>query len=107
MSKIERTKKETQILEEDYFMGNTSKKQITLTFDDEPVNRYTPQDLKILREKGVKATLFVVGESKEISPELRPLRPNSGLCWFTYIPGTAFIRKEIGSFLFSHYIFAC
>ncbi|MCK6256335.1 polysaccharide deacetylase family protein [Fictibacillus sp. KIGAM418] len=52
-----------------YYMGNTSKKEIALTFDDGPDNRYTPQILKILKEKGVKATFFVVGERAKKYPE--------------------------------------
>ncbi|MDN4072863.1 polysaccharide deacetylase family protein [Fictibacillus terranigra] len=53
-----------------YYMGNTSKKQIALTFDDGPDNRYTPQILKILKEKGVKATFFVIGEQAKQHPEV-------------------------------------
>ncbi|MDN4072825.1 polysaccharide deacetylase family protein [Fictibacillus terranigra] len=52
-----------------YYMGNTSKKQIALTFDDGPDNRFTPQILKILKEKGVKATFFVVGERAKQYPD--------------------------------------
>ncbi|MGG1572789.1 polysaccharide deacetylase family protein [Fictibacillus sp. NRS-1165] len=53
-----------------YSMGNTSEKQIALTFDDGPDNRYTPQILKILKEKGVKATFFVMGERTKQHPEI-------------------------------------
>ncbi len=52
-----------------YYMGNTGKKEIALTFDDGPDNRYTPQILRILKEKGVKATFFVVGERAKQYPE--------------------------------------
>lgn len=46
-----------------------SKKVIALTFDDGP-SRYTPTYLDILKEKGVKATFFNVGENVENLPEL-------------------------------------
>lgn len=51
------------------FMGNPSKKRIDLTFDDGPEDTYTPQILEILRQKGVKATFFVVGEMAKEYPE--------------------------------------
>jgi polysaccharide deacetylase family sporulation protein PdaB len=51
------------------FMGDSSKKQIALTFDDGPEETYTPQILEILRDKGVKATFFVVGKMAEEYPE--------------------------------------
>ncbi|MCF6410772.1 polysaccharide deacetylase family protein [Pseudalkalibacillus salsuginis] len=50
-------------------MGNSSEKRIALTFDDGPENIYTPQILEILRQKGVKATFFVVGERAKKYPE--------------------------------------
>lgn len=53
-----------------YYMGNTSKKQIALTFDDGPDNHYTPQILEILKQKGVKATFFVMGERVKQHPEI-------------------------------------
>ncbi|MFX3660171.1 MAG: polysaccharide deacetylase family protein [Ectobacillus sp.] len=40
-----------------------------LTFDDGP-NRYTPQIMNILREKGVKATFFVIGIHIARSPQI-------------------------------------
>ncbi|WP_332695596.1 polysaccharide deacetylase family protein [Halalkalibacter lacteus] len=51
------------------YMGDSSKKRIALTFDDGPEDTYTPQILEILREKGVKATFFVVGERVKEYPE--------------------------------------
>ncbi|WP_052737907.1 polysaccharide deacetylase family protein [Bacillus sp. SA1-12] len=42
------------------YMGNPEKKRIALTFNDGPEKIYTPQILIILRQKGVKATFFVV-----------------------------------------------
>ncbi|EIJ78768.1 polysaccharide deacetylase [Bacillus methanolicus PB1] len=52
------------------YMGNSSKKRIALTFDDGPEDIYTPQILEILRQKGVKATFFVVGQQAKAFPEL-------------------------------------
>lgn len=45
-------------------------KVIALTFDDGPDKRYTPAILDILKEKGVKATFFVVGLQVSKSPEV-------------------------------------
>ncbi|BDI29660.1 hypothetical protein CCAX7_17110 [Capsulimonas corticalis] len=50
--------------------GNPTRKQIALTFDDGPHPAYTPQLLKILKDNGVKATFFVVGEQAEKYPDL-------------------------------------
>lgn len=41
-----------------------------LTFDDGPSAKNTPEVLDILKEKGVKATFFVIGEMAEANPEL-------------------------------------
>ncbi|MFF2855889.1 polysaccharide deacetylase family protein [Peribacillus sp. NPDC058002] len=51
------------------YMGNPSKKRIALTFDDGPEDIYTPQILEILKQKGVKATFFVIGERAKKYPE--------------------------------------
>ena len=40
-------------------------KQVVLTFDDGPDPNYTPRILDILKEKGVHATFFVIGENAE------------------------------------------
>ena len=53
-----------------YEKAETTKKQIALTFDDGPDNLITPQILKILKEKGVPATFFVVGEQVSYFPQL-------------------------------------
>lgn len=45
-------------------------KVVALTFDDGPDTRYTPAILDILKEKGVKATFFVVGLQVSKSPEV-------------------------------------
>ncbi|MFD2612637.1 polysaccharide deacetylase family protein [Paenibacillus gansuensis] len=49
--------------------GNTSR-QIALTFDDGPDEKYTPQLLDLLAKYGVKATFFVVGTHAEKHPEI-------------------------------------
>lgn len=45
-------------------------KKIAITFDDGPHPYYTEQLLDGLKERGVKATFFVVGKSVEENPEL-------------------------------------
>ena len=49
---------------------NTNRKVIYLTFDDGCVPEVTPQVLTILRNKGVKATFFCVGDNVRKYPEL-------------------------------------
>ncbi len=48
----------------------TNEKIIALTFDDGPNDPSTNQVLRILRDKGVKATFFLVGENVTRNPEL-------------------------------------
>ena len=43
---------------------------VYLTFDDGPIPEMTPRILDILREKGVKATFFVVGDNVRKYPHL-------------------------------------
>ena len=43
---------------------------VYLTFDDGPIPESTPFILDTLREFGIKATFFVVGENAERYPEL-------------------------------------
>ncbi|KIL46413.1 polysaccharide deacetylase family protein [Jeotgalibacillus campisalis] len=50
--------------------GDTTEKRIALTFDDGPDKMITPQILDILKEKGVPATFFVVGEQVSYYPQL-------------------------------------
>ena len=47
--------------------GGDAGKQMAITFDDGP-SAYTPQVLDILKQKGVPATFFVVGENAEKFP---------------------------------------
>ncbi|RJE88691.1 polysaccharide deacetylase family protein [Paenibacillus sp. 1011MAR3C5] len=48
----------------------TDEKRVALTFDDGPDLKYTTAVLDILKEKGVKATFFVVGTQVEKYPEI-------------------------------------
>ena len=45
--------------------NKNQRKQIVLSFDDGPDDRYTPQILDILKVKNVKATFFVIGINAE------------------------------------------
>ena len=42
-----------------------AEKKVALTFDDGPHPKQTPQILDILKEYGVRATFFMVGENAE------------------------------------------
>jgi cellulose synthase/poly-beta-1,6-N-acetylglucosamine synthase-like glycosyltransferase/peptidoglycan/xylan/chitin deacetylase (PgdA/CDA1 family)/spore germination protein YaaH len=46
------------------------KGKIALTFDDGPDPEWTPEILRILKEKNVHATFFVIGENAEANPGL-------------------------------------
>lgn len=48
----------------------TEKKKIALTFDDGPHPQYTPEMLAALKERGVKATFFLLGQEVEKYPEI-------------------------------------
>lgn len=50
--------------------AHTQRKIIALTFDDGPYPPYTQQLLKLLEQKHVKATFFMVGENAAEHPEL-------------------------------------
>ncbi len=67
--------------------GNSHMK-IALTFDDGPHGRYTAQILDILKEYGVRATFFVIGENAKKHPELIEREINEG--------------HEIGNHTYSH-----
>lgn len=53
-----------------YTEHNNSQNRIALTFDDGPHSEYTEMILDILKEYGVRATFFVIGENAEQYPEL-------------------------------------
>jgi peptidoglycan-N-acetylglucosamine deacetylase len=59
-----------QILGEIVPRVNTSRPVVALTFDDGPMPQHTSELLSILREKNVKATFFVIGQSLEKHPLL-------------------------------------
>jgi peptidoglycan/xylan/chitin deacetylase (PgdA/CDA1 family) len=50
--------------------GAGDEKRVALTFDDGPDGNYTPRVLRVLKEKGVPATFFCVGQRVEQNPEL-------------------------------------
>jgi peptidoglycan/xylan/chitin deacetylase (PgdA/CDA1 family) len=51
-------------------MEDTKSKKVALTFDDGPHPVYTKELLDGLKERGVKATFFVVGEQVESCPKM-------------------------------------
>ncbi len=53
-----------------YFVGDTGKKVIYLTFDAGYENGYTPAILDTLKKHGVPAAFFVVGHYLESAPDL-------------------------------------
>ncbi len=57
-------------LQEGIVRSGGERPYVALTFDDGPSPRYTPAILDVLREKGVKATFFVVGKHVEKYPEI-------------------------------------
>lgn len=52
------------------FLGNTSKKELYLTFDNGYENGYTSRILDVLKEKNVPAAFFVTGHFVKDQPEL-------------------------------------
>lgn len=68
--------------------GNPDLPYVALTFDDGPDPRYTPEVLRILREKEVSATFFLVGSHAGRHPALVRRIQEEG--------------HEIGSHTFSH-----
>lgn len=53
-----------------FYLGDTSKKKIYLTFDAGYENGFTPSILDTLKENNVKATFFLVGNYLKTSPDL-------------------------------------
>lgn len=56
--------------EEVHVQGGEEHPRIALTFDDGPNSTWTPKLLEGLKERGVKATFFVIGEKAEQNPDL-------------------------------------
>lgn len=52
------------------FLGDTSQKELYLTFDNGYENGYTPRILDVLKEKQVPAAFFVTGHYVKDQPEL-------------------------------------
>lgn len=50
--------------------GPGTRREVALTFDDAPDANFTPKILDILKNKGVKATFFVVGWRVEAYPDI-------------------------------------
>ena len=50
--------------------GPSTKREVALTFDDAPDDMFTPQILDVLKQEGVKATFFVVGNRVEAHPDI-------------------------------------
>jgi len=50
--------------------GVGDKRQVALTFDDAPDNVYTPRVLDVLKQEGIKATFFCVGNRIEAHPDV-------------------------------------
>lgn len=65
----ENTLAETSIKLSDADNVDNSKK-VALTFDDGPHPIYTPQLLKGLKERNIKATFFVIGKSAQLYPDV-------------------------------------
>jgi cellulose synthase/poly-beta-1,6-N-acetylglucosamine synthase-like glycosyltransferase/peptidoglycan/xylan/chitin deacetylase (PgdA/CDA1 family) len=51
-------------------MYGSSDKKIAITFDDGPDQEWTPKILDVLKEKGVKATFFLIGVEAEKYPSI-------------------------------------
>ncbi|MFB6367625.1 polysaccharide deacetylase family protein [Paenibacillus elgii] len=58
--------------------GPSSKREVALTFDDAPDDRFTPRVLDILKSEGVKATFFLIGNRVEAHPEIVQRMINEG-----------------------------
>ncbi|KIL39067.1 polysaccharide deacetylase [Gordoniibacillus kamchatkensis] len=60
------------------FLGDISKKELYLTFDNGYENGYTDEVLDVLKEKQVKAAFFVTGHYVRSQPELARRMVNEG-----------------------------
>jgi peptidoglycan/xylan/chitin deacetylase (PgdA/CDA1 family) len=58
--------------------GSPSKREVALSFDDAPDDKFTPQVLDVLKREGVKATFFLVGNRAEAHPEIVRRMVNEG-----------------------------
>jgi peptidoglycan/xylan/chitin deacetylase (PgdA/CDA1 family) len=53
-----------------FWRGPGRRPLVAITFDDGPTERDTPRILDVLRDKGVKATFFVIGQLAEARPSV-------------------------------------
>jgi polysaccharide deacetylase family sporulation protein PdaB len=53
-----------------FFHASTKEKEVALTFDDGPDDKYTPRVLDILKNYHIHATFFLVGEHAEKYPQM-------------------------------------
>jgi peptidoglycan-N-acetylglucosamine deacetylase len=53
-----------------YFHGRVDQPYIAMTFDDGPSAENTPRLLDILKQRGIKATFFLIGANAEANPNL-------------------------------------
>ena len=60
------------------FMGDTSNKELYLTFDNGYENGYTAKILDVLKEKGIPAAFFITGHYIQDQPELVKRMVNEG-----------------------------
>ena len=63
-----------------YFLGDTTKKEVYITFDAGYEAGYMPEILKALEKHNVKATFFVVGTLIKSNPELIKSISDAGHC---------------------------
>lgn len=56
--------------DEVYLLNENEKRRVAITFDDGPNATWTPKLLEGLKERGVKACFFVIGQKAEANPQL-------------------------------------
>src|SRR5690606_13886662 len=61
-----------------FYIGDTTKKELYLTFDNGYENGYTEKVLDVLKEKNVPAAFFVTGHYLKTAPELVKRMVNEG-----------------------------
>jgi peptidoglycan/xylan/chitin deacetylase (PgdA/CDA1 family) len=53
-----------------YFHGHVDQPYIAMTFDDGPSAENTPRLLDMLKQRGIKATFFLIGENAQANPNI-------------------------------------
>lgn len=61
---------ETGSSQDEVYINEREKPKIAITFDDGPNPQWTPKLLEGLKERGVKASFFVIGEKAKEYPEI-------------------------------------